>query len=124
MIVSSAPPPERPAGWTGRWPPLRINPLDRLILRGRDPYYPVMLVRFERMRYAVLLTALVALLFTGLIAWSGQQKAKQVCLQRNAASVQYRKALEGLAAAAERRGDRESASIYRTLTPRAPIPNC
>jgi hypothetical protein len=84
----------------------------------------VVLVRFERMRYAVLLTVLVALLFTGLIAWSGQQKAKDVCLQRNVASVRYRDALEGLAAAAERRGDHESASIYRSLTPRIPLPSC
>jgi hypothetical protein len=83
-----------------------------------------MLVRFERMQYAVLFTVLVALLFTGVIAWSGQQKAKQICLQRNEASVQYRQALEGLAAAAERRGDRESASIFRSITPRAPLPPC
>jgi hypothetical protein len=116
--------PERPPGWTGRWPPLRINPLDRLILRGRDPYRPVMLVRFERMRYAVLLTVLAALVFSGVIAWSGQQKAKQICLQRNITSLQYREALEGLAASAERRGDHESAAIFRSITPRAPLPPC
>jgi hypothetical protein len=123
--VSSAPPPERPAGWQGPWPPhFRINPIDRLILRGRDPYRPVMLVRFERMRYAILATAMLVVLFAGMIAWSGQQKAKDVCLQRNAASVRYRDALGGLAAAAERRGDHESASIYRSLTPRIPLPEC
>jgi hypothetical protein len=123
--VSSAPPPEPPPGWQGHWPPrLRINPLDRLVLRGRDPYWPVLLVRFERMRYAILLTMLAALFFTGVIAWSGQQKAKVICVQRNEASVQYRKALEGLAVAAERRGDRESAAIFRSITPRTPLPPC
>jgi hypothetical protein len=67
---------------------------------------------------------MLVILAAGMIAWSGQQKAKQICRQRNVTSVQYRKALEGLAAAAERRGDHESASIYRSITPRAPLPPC
>jgi hypothetical protein len=93
-------------------------------LRGKDPYQPLPYLLFARLLWALLAVVMLITLMAGLIAWSGQQRAKQICRQRNVASAQYRKALEGLAAAAERHGDHESASIYRSITPRAPLPSC
>jgi hypothetical protein len=98
--------------------------LDQLVLRGRDPYRPVYLLRFERLRYALLAAVMVAVLGAGLIAWSAQQKAREVCLQRNAASVVYRNALTGLAEAAAERGDKRSSAIFRALIPQTPLPEC
>lgn len=105
-------------------PRFHVTFLDRLVLRGRDPYRPVYLLRFERLRYALLTAVLIAVLGAGLIAWSAQQKAREVCLQRNAASVVYRDALTGLAEAAAERGDKRSSTIFKALVPRTPLPRC
>lgn len=101
-----------------------VNWVDRLILRGRNPDDPVSYLLFSRLVWAVLAVMLLAVLAAGMLAWVAQQRARDICISRNATSVQYRRALDGLAAAAERRGDRESASIYRSLTPRGSLPRC
>lgn len=105
-------------------PGSRSNSLDYLILRGRDPDQPVRLLAFERLRYALLLAILLAVVGSGVIAWTGQQRAKQVCLDRNRAQVVYREALEGLALAAAERGDQRSSAIFRSLAPRTTLPRC
>ena len=105
-------------------PHFHINAVDRLLLRGRDPYRPVYLIRFVRLQYALLAAVLIAVVGVGYIAWAGQQKAHRVCLQRNQSSVVYREALNGLADAAAAKGDRRSAAIFKALAPTTPLPDC
>lgn len=102
----------------------RVTVLDRWILRGRDPGRPVALLRFERLRWALLGAVLLAVVGAGLISWAGQSKAHDVCVERNRAGVAYREALDGLAQAAAERGDARSAAIFRSLQPRTGLPDC
>lgn len=108
-----------------QFPDIRVNWFDRhVLLRGRDPWRPVTLVRFERLRWALLLTALLAVLGAGLIAWTAQQRAHDICVQRNENTVTYREALGRLADVADERGDHKSALIFRALEPHQPLPRC
>jgi len=79
---------------------------------------------FIRLVWALLAVVLLVTLMAGLIAWSGQQRSKQICRERNVASVAYRDALGRLAVAAERRKDPETAAIFRSLIPRTALPRC
>ena len=93
---------------------LRVNRFDRWILRGRDPYRPVYLLRHERFRYAVLVMLLVWTIGQGYVLESAQHDSAHTdavqlaitrkaaddafrqCTQRNANAVESRKLLHDL----------------------------
>lgn len=117
-------------GWPQTWPPpdypprLRVNWFDRKILGKRDPWRPVALLRFERLRWTVVLAILVGLLFSGMIALAGQSKSYRNCIQRNESALRYRADLDRRAQLAHNQKQYRDEAIYRSLRPRDQLPGC
>ncbi len=98
--------------------------LDRLILRGSPTDHPVPLLRFERLRWAVVVALIIAIMGASFVMAAAQQRQTEECRTRNANTVRTRIVLRDLADAAHDRGDQRTERIFRGLISNQPLPHC
>jgi hypothetical protein len=106
---------------------LRPNRLDELLLRGRDPYRPAVLLRVIRLQVAFIVSVLILAAFVGFLFWSAQQTAQRNCAQRNQRTEVSTQILGQAADAAHADGDANLEMVFRQLakaTREAPLPKC
>jgi hypothetical protein len=96
-------------------------------LAGRDPYRPVYLLRVVRLQVAFVVSIVIVLAFNGFLYFSIQQRAHDVCVQRNHSTVVSRQVLDQLVEATRADGSTNASAVWAQwarLSRATPLPKC
>lgn len=106
---------------------MKVNRLDRLILRGRDPWRPVSLLYVERMRYATIIALVVIVMGMGAMLTVYRERRLAECDERNQRAAVEAAAFESLVRAHHMDGNRYAEAAWRSFIADAkanPVPRC